>query len=245
MPAALVVEEATKAFGSLVAVDHLSFEPEAGEIFGIAGPNGAGKTTLFNIISAIPDGPDSGRIVLDGRPIQTLPSHEICRLGVVRTFQKEAAFDTLTVANNVRMGAVYGRPGADLRPADIVDREIAAFNLEAYRDEPAGTLPLFAKKRLMLASAMATGPSLVLLDEPASGLNKVETTQMEALIRHINGLGATVLLIEHVLPLLMAVSTRVMIMNQGRRLVLGTPDEVVADPRVVEAYLGERWRATA
>jgi branched-chain amino acid transport system ATP-binding protein len=245
MAGALVIDEVTKRFGSLVAVDRLSLELDEGQLFGIAGPNGAGKTTLFNIISGIPSGPDDGRIVYRGRAIHGLPGHVICRQGVVRTFQKEAAFDTLTVIENVRIGAVYGSGRSTITTADLVSSMMVDFELEGYADEPAGRLPLFVKKRLMLASAMATEPTLVLLDEPASGLNKVEIEQMEVLIRRMHASGATILLIEHVLPLLMAVSDRVMIMNQGRRLVVGTPDEVVADPRVVEAYLGDRWRRDA
>jgi branched-chain amino acid transport system ATP-binding protein len=243
MTALLEVDGVTKAFGNLVAVDRISFELERGAVLGIAGPNGAGKTTLFNVLSGVPSGPDSGTIRFEGRALESLPPHEICRRGLARTFQKEAVFDALTVAENVRIGAVYGaRLGHDA--AAIVDRELVAFDLEAVRGERAATLPLFVKKRLMIATAMATGPKALLLDEPVSGLNMVELAEMEAIIRRINAAGVAIILIEHVLPLLMAVSSSVMVMNQGRRLLEGAPDEVVQDPLVIEAYLGERWRET-
>ena len=241
----LVVEEVCKSFGSLAAVDRVSFHIEAGMVFGIAGPNGAGKTTLFNLISGVPWGPDRGAITFHGEAIAGLPGHQICRRGIARTFQKEAAFHTLTVVDNVRIAAVYGcAGGTDRSVEDEVDLQLDAFELAPFRDATAGTLPLFAKKRLMLASALATRPTLLLLDEPASGLNTLEQAEMDTIIRRLRVTGTTILLIEHVLPLLMAVSDRVMIMNQGRRLVEGTPDAVVADPQVVEAYLGERWRST-
>jgi branched-chain amino acid transport system ATP-binding protein len=241
----LVVEEVCKSFGSLAAVDRVSFHIEAGTVFGIAGPNGAGKTTLFNLISGVPWGPDRGVVTFHGQSLAGLPGHRICRRGIARTFQKETAFHTLTVLNNVRIAAAYGRIGdTDRSIEDEADRQLDDFGLAPFRDSIAATLPLFAKKRLMFASAMATRPTLLLLDEPASGLNTLEQSEMEAIIGRLRGAGTTILLIEHVLPLLMAVSDRVMIMNQGRRLVEGAPDAVIADPRVVEAYLGEGWRGT-
>jgi branched-chain amino acid transport system ATP-binding protein len=243
--AILTIEGVTKAFGSLVAVDHVDLEIAAGSIVGIAGPNGAGKTTLFNVISGVPSGPDSGRIVFDGSAIESLPGHEICRRGLARTFQKEAVFETLTVAQNVRVGAANaGRRRGSRSIDEVVEQRLRAFDLLSYRDSAARVLPLFARKRMMIASAMATDPTVLLLDEPASGLNAGELVEMEAIIRRVNEMGTTVVLIEHVLPLLLAVSQRAMIMDHGRRLVEGTPAEVVSDPRVVEAYLGEQWGRT-
>ena len=236
----LEVGEVTKSFGSLTAVDRVSFAVETGQIYGIAGPNGAGKSSLFNLIAGVPYGPDRGTISFLGRQIQGLPGHSICRLGIARTFQKEVAFDSLTVEQNVAVAAGYG--GGAGEPHEVVDRTLDFVDLGRRRSHSARYLPLFAKKRLMLACALATMPTLLLLDEPASGLNRMEIKEIEAFIREINRAGITIVLIEHVLPLLMAVSSRVMIMNYGQRLAEGSPAEIVADERVIEAYLGDKGR---
>jgi branched-chain amino acid transport system ATP-binding protein len=236
----LIVEDACKLFGSLRAVDNVSFAVEPGEIFGIAGPNGSGKSTLFNIITSIPFPADAGRITFNGRAIQRMRANEICRAGVARTFQKETAFDTLSTFDNVMLGSVYGLGKAGEASTDQAVRDALAF--VGIGDEqfhrPAGELSVFDKKRLMLASALATRPSVLLLDEPASGLTQPEIDQTIELVRRVNAEGVTVLLIEHVLPLLLSVSNRLMVLNQGQELVTGDPDAVMRDERVVEAYLG-------
>lgn len=236
----LELRSVCKSFGRLQAVHEVSLDVEEGEIFGIAGPNGAGKTTLFNLISGIPFRGDAGTIALAGRPIQGLSPHGICHAGLVRTFQTETAFDDLTVEENVRVGAVYGGRHADV--SRVVADALAFVGLADHRRDVAGSLPLHWKKRLMLASAIACQPKVLMLDEPAAGLNQVEYTALAELIQSLNRGGMTIVLIEHVLPLLLTVSDRVAIMNSGRVIAHGTPDEVVSNDEVIVAYLGERGR---
>lgn len=236
----LVVDRVCKSFGRMRAVDSVSFVVSEGEIFGIAGPNGAGKTTLFNLISGIPYHADAGRVVFRGQPIHRRLAHSICHLGLARTFQRETVFETLTVLENVLVGAVFGRPLPGRSRVEMAYDALEQVGLEARKDEQARHLPLFDKKKLMLASALVTNPCLLLLDEPAAGLNHQEVEQTSAIIRDINARGITIVLIEHVLPLLLTLSHRIMILNQGQKLLEGSPQEVVRDERVVEAYLGRR-----
>jgi branched-chain amino acid transport system ATP-binding protein len=237
----LVVDNVCKSFGKMRAVDNVSFAVREKEVYGIAGPNGAGKSTLFNTISGIPYHSDSGHIYFNGEAIQGVQPHVICHKGIARTFQQETVFDTMTVFENVLVGSVYGHQSNK----NGTDEEMAVNVLEMVgladrRDEKARHLPLFDKKRLMLASALVTQPSLLLLDEPAAGLNRIETQQTLELIQSINGRGITIILIEHVLSLLLAVSHRIMILCQGSKLVESIPTEIVKDERVIEAYLGKR-----
>jgi branched-chain amino acid transport system ATP-binding protein len=227
-----------KSFGSLVAVDDVSFTIRRGEILGIAGPNGAGKTTLFNLISRIPFGADRGEVVFDGRRIEAMKPHRIFRLGLARTFQKETAFAKLTVEQNIRLGAVFG---AGLRGAELgkaIDGALDMLDFAAFRTELASTLPIYETKRLMIASAVVTRPKLLMMDEPASGLNSVEQADLQQLILRLRGNGTSILLIEHILPLLFGVSERVMVMDFGKKLVEGPPSEIARDQRVIDAYLG-------
>ena len=240
----LVVDAVCKSFGALRAVADVSLSVRQGEIFGIAGPNGSGKSTLFNIITSIPYAADSGKILFEGKAIQGKRPHNICRAGIARTFQRETAFDTLTTRENVRLGAVYGTPSLDAAMCRERAREaLASVGIaETNFERPAAELSVFDKKRLMLASALATGPKLLLMDEPASGLTSPEIDETIDIIRRVNEDGVTVLVIEHVLPLLLTVSHRLMVLNKGEILVTGAPDDVVRDPLVVEAYLGSRKR---
>jgi len=239
----LTVTEVTKAFGKILAVNGASFTVYRGEIFGIAGSNGAGKSTLFNLINRVPYGPDAGTVRFEGAPIQSLPPHLICRRGITRTFQTESVFDTLSVEDNIRVGAVYGlaRSG-DAGWKERVREALEFVGLWDQRSRFARDLALFEKKRVMLASALATAPKMLLLDEPAAGLNRAEQAHTIELIRRINASGTTIILIEHVLPLLLTLSHRVMFLNAGRPLVEGAPDAVMRDERVIQAYLGSRAR---
>ena len=229
----------TKSFGKLVAVNDLSFDVQEGEIFGIAGPNGSGKSTLFNVLTRIPFGPDGGEIRYRGERIERKPPHVICRLGVARTFQKETVFDSLSVFQNALMGSVYGQ-GRAAPSREAAEDALEFVGLSDKLSRPAEVLTVFEKKLLMLASAIATQPDLLLLDEPASSLTPPEIQQLTDLIGAVNARGVTVMVIEHVLPLLLSVSERLLVLNYGEKLVLGEPEDVIRDERVIEAYLGTR-----
>jgi branched-chain amino acid transport system ATP-binding protein len=235
----LTIEHVSKAFGALRAVDDVSFKVEAGEIFGIAGPNGSGKSTLFNVITGIPSGPDAGRVIFDGAEVQARSAHQIARMGLSRSFQRETSFDSLSVWENALMGATYGRSGPASR-ADIAGAlELVGFEARDF-GRPAQDLSVYERKCLMLASAVAMSPRMLLLDEPASGLTRPEIEQAIGLVRRIAAQGITILLIEHVLTFLITLSDRLMVLNQGQILALGEPRIVIKDPRVIEAYLGSR-----
>lgn len=243
--ALLEVDDVSKAFGSLKAVDGISFKVEAGEIFGIAGPNGSGKSTLFNVVTAIPFGPDRGRIVFDGVEIQGRPAHAIARLGLARTFQRETSFDGLTVFENALIGASYGkpdRPEGQARDGAAEALEFVGLGSPSF-GRLAGELSVFDRKCLMLATAIAMEPKMLLLDEPASSLTRPEIETSIGLIRRTAARGITIVLIEHVLTFLMSLSQHLMVLNQGRVLAAGDPRSVIADQRVVEAYLGTRRSA--
>ncbi len=237
----LIVDQVNKSFGALKAVASVSFSVPEQAIYGIAGPNGAGKTTLFNTISGIPFGPDSGQIHFAGQALQTMKPHHIVRLGVARTFQKETVFHSLTVLENVLLGAVYGGNGTS-KPEAAALETLELVGLADKAHQSAENLSLFDEKRLMFATALVTKPKLLLLDEPAAGLNQVEIQETIKLVRTINEQGLTILLIEHVLPLLLAVSQQIMILNHGAKLTEGSPKTVISDERVIEAYLGKRGK---
>jgi branched-chain amino acid transport system ATP-binding protein len=236
----LLVETVSKSFGRVPAVDSVSFFVAENEILGIAGPNGAGKTTLFNLISGLPFHADTGRIFLQGTPIHKKLPHSICQMGLARTFQRETVFETMSVLENVLVGAVFGHETRKHRPQDLALDALEIVGLAGHQNEQARHLPLFDKKRLMLASALVTQPILLMLDEPAAGLNRLEIQQTIALIRSINARGITIVLIEHVLPLLLELSQRIMVLNQGQKLAEGIPSEIVQNDQVIEAYLGRR-----
>src|SRR5215210_817155 len=223
MSAILSVRNVSKSFGRLLAVDGVSFEVKEGEIYGIAGPNGAGKTTLFNLVSGIPFHADSGQVMFEERSIEALPPYQIYHLGLARTFQKETAFDTLTVEQNVRVSAVFGRAHRRETFDQEITRALELLDLAGTRQKIAGDLPLYAKKRLMIASAIVSSPKLLMLDEPAGGLSALELAEIERLILSLRDRGITILIIEHVLPLLFGVSDRLMIMDFGQTIAEGRP----------------------
>jgi branched-chain amino acid transport system ATP-binding protein len=238
----LVAEGATKSFGRLRAVDDLTFAVAQGEILGIAGPNGAGKSTLFNILSGAPYPADAGRISFAGQRIENASPRAICRAGLVRTFQTETVFDTLSVWENVQIAGRYG--GRYSGRADLhqgVASVLELVGLAAVAHATAANLALAAKKRLMIASAVVCKPRLLLLDEPASGLNDGEQAEFVELAREIHNAGVTLVIIEHVLPLLMRLADRLLIMAAGKPLAEGPPATILHDERVVEAYVGKHW----
>lgn len=247
----LEVHDLSKHYGGLAAVHQLSFSVARGQIFGIAGPNGAGKTTLFDVISGHTRA-TSGEVLLDGRRIERLGAHDVCQAGIARTFQIPAVFPGQTVLANAVVGAEFGhRPRlfSSLRFDDaIVDRareSLAFVGLADREREIAGRLSVFDTKRLMIASALATEPRLMLFDEPVGGLNPTEIRATTDLIRAIRDAGVTVILIEHVMSALMSVSDHVMIMNHGAKLYQGSPAEVATDAEVVRVYLGTESLAVA
>lgn len=238
MSVVLEVKQLTKRFGELAAVDNLSFEVEKGEIFGIAGPNGAGKTTLFNVISGVYSG--TGEIVFEGQPINGLRPYQICRKGLSRTFQIPTVFSTMTLYDNVRVGAHFGNDGQD---DDAITRDTLDFvGLREKENVEARHLPLFDKKLTMVAAALATRPHLLMLDEPIGGLSPGEIQQSVSLFKRINEeLGITLVVIEHLMKVLMGVSERLMILHNGEKISIGSPEEVAKDKKVIEVYLGAEY----
>ncbi|PKM82029.1 MAG: ABC transporter ATP-binding protein [Firmicutes bacterium HGW-Firmicutes-14] len=234
----LEVKNVSRYFGSLAAVDDLSFEVCQGEVFGIAGPNGSGKTTAINVITQIIP-PSKGEIFFDGHPIHRLKSHDICHLGIARTFQQPTVFETMSIADNISVGGTFGKKGARDGAAEAeICRLLDFVGLDKDPDTPAKKLIVNDKKKLMLAVALATNPKLLILDEPCAGLTTVESKEIINLIKKVNDLGTTVMLIEHNMQVLMNISDRVMIIDHGTKLCQGTPDFVCCDARVIETYLG-------
>lgn len=247
----LSVRGLAKRFGGVRAVDGVSFEVAEGTIAGLIGPNGAGKTTVFNLVTGNTR-PDAGRVVFDGTDVTGWRPHRVVARGIARTFQSIRLFGSMSVLENVLVGAdarlsagliasILGTPAQRREERQAREEALEALDLVGLADRAAraaGSLAHGERRRLEIARALAARPKLVVLDEPAGGLNEAETAGLAGLVRRIRARGATVLLIEHDMSLVMGVCERIVVLEDGRKIAEGSPTEIRTDPRVVEAYLG-------
>jgi ABC-type branched-subunit amino acid transport system ATPase component len=236
MTALLQIEHLSKHFRGVVAIDDVSFGVQGGTVTSVIGPNGAGKSTLFNLITGYLE-PNRGQVLYQGERITGIGTHRIAGRGIARAFQIARPFRDLTVADNIRVGALFGKTG----PRDVAATIRHALTLTGLADlagRPASALTVGQLRHLEIARAIATRPGLLLADEPCAGLNPTETATMIDLLRHVRDQGVTVLLVEHDMPSVMEVSDRIVVLDAGRRIAEGTPVEIAADPRVIAAYLG-------
>jgi len=240
----LKLENLTKRFGGLVAVDHVDLAIDSGQMVGIVGPNGSGKTTLFNLISGMYL-PDEGHITFDGREISNLPPYKRAPLGIGRTFQIPRPFSSATVKENVAVGAMFGASGGKnsvSRSMDIADQIIGRIGLEAHKDKAAGLLTPIEKKLTEIARALAMKPKLLLMDEAMAGMHPNDIDEMVAHIKQIalEENIAVVSMVEHIMRAVIGMAEKVIVLHHGAKIVDAPTQEALADPKVVEVYLGSR-----
>jgi branched-chain amino acid transport system ATP-binding protein len=240
--ALLEIKQLTKNFGGLMANDHIDLSVQEGEIVGLIGPNGAGKTTLFNCIAGFYPS-SSGQVLFQGEDITGLLSNEICLKGIARTFQLVRVFKDMPILDNVMVGA-FNRTGSASVARKKAMEVLDFCGLMSKKGMLAGGLTIADKKRVEVAKAFATGPTLLLLDEAMAGLNQTETAEAVELVKKIRKSGVTVLLVEHVMEVVMPISNRVVVLDYGRKIAEDTPEKVIHNEEVIKAYLGDKYHAS-
>lgn len=239
----LEVTAVKKRFGGIVALDGVDISIDEGEILGLVGPNGSGKSTLINVLSGF-YAADGGEVVFDGQDVSEMQAHQLAAVGIARTFQIPRPFDTMTPRENVAVSHMFGHSRHSLVEARLAAQEWLDFTgLAGVADVPVSDLTLHQLKFLELARALATQPNLLLLDEVLAGLNPSEIDESVEMIRRIHAQGVTILVVEHVIRAVMALSSRLVVLNQGAVISEGDPETVMSDPAVVTAYLGDRGRS--
>ena len=232
-----------KRFGKLVALNHLSFGVRNGEVLGIAGPNGAGKSTALAVCTG-QLAPDAGTIMFDGHALAGRQPHQFCHAGIARTFQIPQVFSSMTVRENIEVGLEFGGCGKRSEPAQSADAILKLTDLLDSAEQPAASVDLITRKRIMLAAALATSPKLLFMDEPLAGLNEAEIDVFADLIKRVNAeLGIAIVLVEHKVRTLAMLSSRIMILNFGQVVRLDVPDAIMSDPEIIELYLGKSHAA--
>jgi branched-chain amino acid transport system ATP-binding protein len=232
--AVLSVDRVTKRFGGLVAVKDMTFEVQAGEVVGLMGPNGAGKTTLLNLIAGVYR-PDSGRVLFQGKDITRCAPHKICHLGIARTFQIPQPFTSLSARQNILVAATYGgKKAAGMEHDKIFD----LVNLSEQKDMLTRDLATVSLKRLELARALASNPTLILLDEIAAGSTDAEIPRILDMTKQVRKMGKTIIMVEHVMKVMVEAVDRIVVMDKGEKIAEGTPGEVMKDEKVMAAYFG-------